>query len=694
MVIDISRSDHPDLYSSMVEIFNDALPSWLSSSLKSDSPTDRRSIDKIPSPEFNNRIEALRELLDGVIPSDLRYPWSMIRAHLRACHMYISWPTISIRPVIPPALTHDPFANASQRIYMSATLGDGGELERITGVRSIERIPAPEGWDSQGTGRRFILFPDMSLPTQTADHAMARIIDQSARTLILTPDRITAEKVTGLVEAECHDLEIISSGDIETSLDPFLESDHGALVLQARYDGLDLPDDACHLEIIYGLPGATNSQERFLLHRIGAVTVLRDRIRTRLAQGLGRCTRSATDHAVVLITGEGSLDFCLKAENLSGFHPELQAELEYGQEASKVDFPDELIDVALKFMEKAEGWEDVDEWIRERRDSISRIPDPNASALLTIASHEVDYTYAMWKEDFETALEKARICADALSGNEHRPYRSWWYYLAGSAAWLSADQTGDEQMATVSRDMFRRAASATLSVTWFLNLANNSLLMEKIDSPADEFAANAVEGIEAQLLQAGVVGERFEKDIQAFLELIDNDDARQFENGLRTLGNWFGFDASRPGGQGDPDGIWRLADLLIVAFEAKTEESSEGPISVRTAREAQGHLNWVNSNLDLASDSEVIGVVISSRSTIAKKALPHCENLYLVNTSEVRQWSRDITDLVRGLRARATQESSGALRDMILERLTETGLDPKRLLGSLKGKPLSDLSLA
>lgn len=249
-------------------------------------------------------------------------------------------------------------------------------------------------------------------------------------------------------------------------------------------------------------------------------------------------------------------------------------------------------------------------------------------------------------------------------------------------------------MATVSRDMFRRAASATQSVTWFLNLANNPLLMEKIDSPADEFAANAVEGIEAQLLQAGVVGERFEKDIQTFLELIDNDDARQFENGLRILGGWFGFDASRPGGQGDPDGIWRLADLLIVAFEAKTEESSEGPISVRTAREAQGHLNWVNSNLDPASNSEVIGVVISSRSKIAKEALPHCENLYLVSTSEVRQWSRDITDLVRGLRARATQESSGALRDMILERLTETGLDPKRLLGLLKSKPLSELSLA
>ena len=190
-------------------------------------------------------------------------------------------------------MTHSPFASASQRIYMSATLGEGGDLERITGVRVIERLPAPDGWERQGSGRRFVLLPDFSLPRMTADYAIANVVGKSPRTLILTPDGNTAKQVTDLLEENCPSLNILTAGDIEASLDAFTTSDCAALVLAGRYDGLDLPGDACHLEVIYGLPSATDAQERFLFTRLGAHALLRDRIRTRLTQALGRCTRSA-----------------------------------------------------------------------------------------------------------------------------------------------------------------------------------------------------------------------------------------------------------------------------------------------------------------------------------------------------------------------------------------------------------------
>ncbi|MEO1670426.1 MAG: hypothetical protein AAFR77_06490 [Cyanobacteria bacterium J06631_2] len=32
---------------------------------------------------------------------------------------------------------------------MSATLGEGGELERITGVEKMSRLPIPQGWQKQ-----------------------------------------------------------------------------------------------------------------------------------------------------------------------------------------------------------------------------------------------------------------------------------------------------------------------------------------------------------------------------------------------------------------------------------------------------------------------------------------------------------------------------------------------------------------
>ena len=48
---------------------------------------------------------------------------------------------------------------------MSATLGQGGDLERITGRKKIFRLPIPEGWDQQGIGRRYFIFPERSLET-------------------------------------------------------------------------------------------------------------------------------------------------------------------------------------------------------------------------------------------------------------------------------------------------------------------------------------------------------------------------------------------------------------------------------------------------------------------------------------------------------------------------------------------------
>jgi hypothetical protein len=690
--VDIDRLEDEDAYLSILELFQDALPSWLLANLRGGhDPRERSTSDKVPSPAFNDRIEHLRVFLDHAQQGDFRYPWRMIRANLHACHMYLSWPVISIRPVIPPTLTHAPFASATQRIYMSATLGEGGELERITGVKNISRLPTPEGWERQGSGRRFILFPDLSLPRDTADHTVAAVVSEEPRTLVLTPDRTTASRVIGLLEDRCSGLNIFEARDVETSLDDFVRSEHAALVLHGRYDGLDLPGDSCHLEVIYGLPGATNAQERFLLNRLGAQDLLRDRIRTRLTQALGRCTRSAVDHAVVLITGERTVDFCIKRENRNGFHPELQAELEYGFDASSIQFPEELKAVASDFLAKVPGWEEVDSWIREYRDTASRLPDPAAATLMAISAYEVDYSYAMWQEDFETALEKARQCVDKLGGPDHAPYRAWWYYLAGCAAWASAKRANNSHLAEVARDMFKRAAAAAPAVTWFRELARIPMMQGNVEEPEDSLLLEAVENIENRLGELGVVGTRFEKEVAQILSLIEDDEATPFEQGLEQLGRLLGFDAIRPGKTGDPDGIWRISDHVIVAIEAKSNQSAGGPISLSDTRETQGHINWVRSNLSPAPNTEVFAIVVSPRSVISSDALPQCSSLYLVSCSEVRETAREVMNLIRGIRANATEEPSEGIRSLIGHRLREHDLDPCTLLQFFRRKSLSEL---
>ena len=697
--VEVDREDHKDIYFALLDFFKDVIPGSQLWNLKSHSRTfARNETDKIPSTVTQIREQELRAFVDTALADDaipanssLRYPWRLIRGHLHACHIFITWSSISIRPVTPPTFSHAPFASALQRLYMSATLGEGGELERITGVRKIERLPVPEGWDRQGTGRRFILFPDRSLPPAAAITAATTLTEEASRSLILTPNRNIARSVSSRLSALSPRPAILSASDIEHSLESFLNEDYAALVLHNRYDGLDLPGEACHFEWIFGLPGATNAQEAFLLDRLGIRSLFRDRIKTRLTQALGRCTRTPTDHAVVLISGTGALDFCIKSENRSGFHPELQAEIQYGLEASQVDWPNEFLEVARPFMRMQPGWEKVDQWIREERDSYQQEPSRVAEILMSNVGDEIDYSDALWAGNYQNALTKARACADRLGGDELAEYRAWWYYLAGSAATLSAAKDNRAHLRETARDLFARACAAAPRSSWFQEVSRSAGLEVSNQSVEDPMLLAASEAIERKIQQVGVAGAGFESAVSALTDQLNQDAATQFEQGLEQLGAWLGLEVVRPTGDGVPDGVWLFSENTIMVLEAKSNEQPAAPISLRTAREAQGHINWVKHNMQVPDSTRIEVVILSDRSTISSAARPNVEGLYIVGLASIRELGQRTISTIRAIRAESSESSNEEFRRIVAKRLKEEGLDPKSLLAALLASPLSNL---
>ena len=223
--VEVKRNDECDAYHALLDFFKDFIPGYQFWNLKKDSaPYSIGECTKIPSPVMQNRKSQLHDLLEAAVSdSNQRYSWSMVRGHLDACHIYVTWPSISIRPISPLPLIIRRLRHARQRIFMSATLGEGGELERITGVRKIERLPVPEGWDKEGTGRRFIMFPERSLTSEIATTVATTLVGDSTRSLILAPSRYQALEVTEKTESSVTEPKIFSAHDIEDTLDPFLK---------------------------------------------------------------------------------------------------------------------------------------------------------------------------------------------------------------------------------------------------------------------------------------------------------------------------------------------------------------------------------------------------------------------------------------------------------------------------------------
>jgi len=98
-------------------------------------------VEKIPTPSLVNVRNEFVAIVDQYVGTagDLRFQWQVLRDHVDACQLYLTPNEILLRPLIPPTWTHPPFANARQRIFMSATLGEGGDLERPN--RSVEYSP-------------------------------------------------------------------------------------------------------------------------------------------------------------------------------------------------------------------------------------------------------------------------------------------------------------------------------------------------------------------------------------------------------------------------------------------------------------------------------------------------------------------------------------------------------------------------
>lgn len=697
--LNITRNDNKNLYHKIIRLFEDNLTHEFLRCVKNDNTEFylKDQIEMIPIPHLWNKSQDLHDIITEELNKeenkDLSYSWSMIYNNLLSCNIFISWWEILIRPWTPPSLTHKPFANAKQRIYMSATLRSSGELERITGVPKVVRLPIPAGWDKKGSGRRFFLFPDFSFESKDYLDWLIEKISERERTLILCPDYHHFFSIENKIEKPLKHMKILKAEDIEDSLEPFTTQDNAILLLTNRYDGLDLPGDNCRQLVIYGLPAAVNLQERFLLRRLNIYSILKNRIVTRITQACGRCTRGPTDYSLILLIGENIRDFCLKRENRLSLHPELQAEMEFGRVQSNVSKLEEFDELINLFYTQGEEWQVAEESIRDIRENTEPLEGSYFEKLYSIVSKEINYQYALWSKDYAEAINIARQIGDSLSGNEFEGYRALWNYFTGSIAWILFNQKNDQEYLKITKDFYLRAKSCSRIISWFSELPNpvdDSTRGEDID----KLSAYAIENIQDSLKKLGGVGKRFEEELSKIEQLINIDDYKRFEYGLTKLGDLLGFKSTRPLGEGAPDSIWRLSNKILLLFEAKSEESEEGGISKRSCQQAKGHYDWAQTKIpEYEHFQEKLSIIITHRNEMEKSALPFINDLYFMHINRVREIFNEISGIIRRIRSHSIKYEEEKVRIKIHDELKSKNLDPLSILQELKGKPLSSLEL-
>lgn len=688
----IDRELDNSAYNRVVSIFEkDLPPNFVSILHEDDKPKKIPKPEAVPFGSFFHNLTDLRLALDSEAKKsrnpDIAFSWMIVRDGLLACHVYVSWNEVLIRPYIPPTLTHKPFSDANQRIYMSATLGRGGELERISGVPKIDRIPTPKTYLSQGIGRRFFIFPDLVTDYERYRRWIYSTIDSMPHSLVLSPTKNFADQFRKDLLSQSS-LKTLVATDIEESLDPFLNVTPSVLILANRYDGLDLPNGICQMLVLNGIPVGTNLQEAFLEERLGLDVLLRERIKTRISQAAGRCTRSDTDYAAIIMAGSSLLRFCEKIENQGIFHPELSAELRFalGQRVKSLSEFDTML---KSFLAKDENWREVEQDIIQMRTDQST--DSSFTGVLSsVVKNEVEFCYAMWASNFGKAVELGRNVADSLTGQKLSAYRALWYYFVATAA-FAASNTHPEYFKVV-QDQLHRATQACKTVSWFPSILRSMLPSTSFTKVASEMEALSVEGIVDVLTDLGASGPKFQQQLEEVDRLLHSKDPASFDLGLKELGGLLGFDAWNPTSEAEPDCVWMLDAKLALLLEGKSDESPDGPISVADCRQTSGHLNWAKSNTKLKDCETTLAVLVTPRKLVDPKALPHAKNLYALHIGTVWLLFEKGRAMLTTARSSMAAETNQETRERIMQEIVSKELTPESIQSLVLGNPVSHLS--
>ena len=664
---------------------------------------DKNWCDLLPVLQLKTIEASVKSQIDNYVQNtDMYYSWSKIRNNLLACNVYLSKNDIYIRPIIPPTQSLETFSNPKQRIYMSATLGNSGELERSMGVSKIKRLNLNKEDSITTIGRRYFVFPGASFNEESKFKIMAELSMTQPRSLILTESDEQVRNISEkLIEQGVQN--IYQKEQLKNSFSEFENVSNGVAVLANRFDGIDLDGDKCRMLMLYNLPTTVNYQEKFFKSKLATGILYTEKIKTRITQAVGRCTRSDTDYSVVVVLGDDLENALLSSKITQGFTPELIAEINVGFEMisqNQSSIQDLIANVKLIY-QQGDDWSELESEIIAERDEILSKGDDDKKittekymeSLRESAVYEVNFQYHLWNGKYDEAIQEIDRILPLLDGSELKGYKAYWIYMSGVLNILIYQASNIDIHLKKANSLFEQAATLSSTIRWFRNqkIQGFSSTTEVINRDLSTIVAS---NIESQLLATKLIkqNKEFEEQVSQVFSDLNSSDGKVFEKGLVALGRLIGYVSTNSENSGDPDPRWMLENKLCIVTECKIFESVDQEISISNVRQAAGHINWIKANQPgVSSDTKVISLFISNSTVIDEQAKIHATDLFYCNSEDIIKFAHKAIGTARSIRRNFVEEGSVEWREFSVKMFEVDESGPEEFLNLICSKELKEL---
>ena len=630
--------------------------------LESQSPQRYRGIlDGDPSHvlqlPFWSWVDNQNRVLDILFPyrdsdREFRFKWPLIADYLHLCRVGVSCDRIQIASPLPTIDVIPTVSSAQRRIYMTATVPDNSILVThfAADPDSISRPITPS--TASDLGDRMILTPHDTHPQcdDSEIHTLLAEFAESHNVVVIVPSKRRAQEWAQLGAT------VYDKDSIEAGVDALRAGLVGLVVFVNKYDGIDLPDDACRILAIDGLPETYGELARLEELALSDTRLFMTRQLQRIEQGMGRGVRSNEDWCVVFLLGRRLTERIYTRGALDMFSPATRAQLELSRSlADQIrdhEFS-ELRGIVSRCLLRDSGWVVAS---RSARDGVtyddSQPVSPTAIALRGALVHAT-------RDRYHEAVELLREASRKTSDSKQRG----WLKSEAAAYQHHSDQVLAQTLLASAFEENSAVVRPRQGVRYKRISAHADQAKRCTDFLAERYPnpANLVLGI-ASILE----------------DLRPNPSSTsQFEEAWHQLGLHLGIESQRPErdhGVG-PDVLWMLGDSRALVVECKSGATND-TISKTDAAQLGQSIDWFVEQYGTSS-YEPIGVMIHKSNRLDHSASAR-DGVKVVTFSRLEKFADCVLQFTRSIQENDTWQNSASVG----ERLVHFELNSSHFLGA------------
>ncbi len=599
--LEINRFDDPTVFERLAKELALRLPDYpaLAAASGEIEPSRFVGADLLAFHDHADVCELISSVLDGSpLSQDVSYRWNRMRAHLLEANLYIDRHSLWLRPWVYPLATNTHYRASTQRIYMSATIGDPADLRRRLGTHAITRMEISAEHEDSTLGRRLIVL-DRSEEQLGSEAALRAALATQPKSVWMCPSRASADRakndLAAFLAAEGHTpaptWQLTSQGN---ELEHFRRAPAGQLFTAGRFDGMDFQGSECRVFCLPNLPRATNPQEQFVSSNLADAAFLIERLNARIVQALGRGNRAPDDFALYILGDDRFLNHFGRESFRRSIPASINLEIDVAQD----HVAEEAAAVAARVSEFLQGhFEAHDQELAAAETGAMEPPGPAPEWSATLAEFEVDGWREMWLGDYAAAERAFERWADSCSEHGLNELGGFARWCQAKAAFLSGRQ-GDGPAEQRSIALLDAAIGQGGRMTVWFNRLRASLnavreaVGEQVPPP------NEREGILAawdhHFSDRTTSARRWEKLRQRVSDGLASGSHAQYQEAMEQIGELLGYRAVRPPGQGATDVRWQAMSggvREMFVLECKIEHEPANELTIGNVDQALGQLS-------------------------------------------------------------------------------------------------------